>query len=183
MEEEVRRESDMQKSEDTNELASKLEELERERHVLMQKIKQMEEEHRSLEEFLLKMKEEFAFAKKALEREQERKERLLAERIVRDLFPVIDTIDHALEQDDNPGLAILKSQLLDVLGRYGLLEVGAVGENFDPGVHEFVGYSAGPSGTVVSVIRRGYKLGDILLRPAMVIVGSDDQTNTDETGQ
>lgn len=178
--EEVRREAEGQRADEFNELSSKLEELEQERQILIDKIKQMEEEHRSLEEFLLKMKEEFTFAKKALEREQERKEKLLAERIVRDLFPIIDTLDHALEHDGNPGLVMLRTQLLEVLGRYGLTEVGGINEEFDPSIHEFVGYVPGPSGKVISVVRKGYKLGEVLLRPAMVMVGMGQETDTGE---
>jgi len=70
-----------------NELSKKLEQLETERLTLQEKIAVLEQQHRELEEFLLKMKHEFALAKEALKRDQEKKERLLAESMARDLFP------------------------------------------------------------------------------------------------
>lgn len=155
-----------------NELSKKLEQLEIERLTLQEKIAVLEQQHRELEEFLLKMKHEFALAKEALKRDQEKKERLLAESMARDLFPILDTLDHALEHDDeNNGLRLIRSQLVSVLEKYGVVEVGKEGEVFDPNWHEFLGYAEGPENKIIKVVRKGYKIGDTLLRPALVIIG------------
>lgn len=155
-----------------NELSKKLEQLETERLTLQEKIAVLEQQHRELEEFLLKMKHEFALAKEALKRDQEKKERLLAESMARDLFPILDTLDHALEHDDeNNGLRLIRSQLVSVLEKYGVVEVGKEGEVFDPNWHEFLGYAEGPENKIIKVVRKGYKIGDTLLRPALVIIG------------
>ncbi|HHY43548.1 MAG TPA: nucleotide exchange factor GrpE [Coprothermobacter sp.] len=155
-----------------NELSKKLEQLETERLTLQEKIAVLEKQHRELEEFLLKMKHEFALAKEALKRDQEKKEKLLAESMARDLFPILDTLDHALEHDgDNSGLRMIKSQLVSVLEKYGVVEVGKEGEDFDPNWHEFLGYAEGPEDKVIKVVRKGYRIGDTLLRPALVIIG------------
>lgn len=155
-----------------NELSKKLEQLETERLTLQEKIAVLEKQHRELEEFLLKMKHEFALAKEALKRDQEKKEKLLAESMARDLFPILDTLDHALEHDgDNSGLRMIRSQLVSVLEKYGVVEVGKEGEDFDPNWHEFLGYAEGPEDKVIKVVRKGYKIGDTLLRPALVIIG------------
>jgi len=155
-----------------NELSKKLEQLETERLTLQEKIAVLEKQHRELEEFLLKMKHEFALAKEALKRDQEKKEKLLAESMARDLFPILDTLDHALEHDgDNSGLRMIKSQLVSVLEKYGVVEVGKEGEDFDPNWHEFLGYAEGPDDKVIKVVRKGYRIGDTLLRPALVIIG------------
>lgn len=155
-----------------NELSKKLEQLETERLTLQEKIAVLEQQHRELEEFLLKMKHEFALAKEALKRDQEKKERLLAESMARDLFPILDTLDHALEHDgENNGLRLIRSQLVSVLEKYGVVEVGKEGEVFDPNWHEFLGYAEGPENKIIKVVRKGYKIGDTLLRPALVIIG------------
>lgn len=155
-----------------NELSKKLEQLETERLTLQEKIAVLEQQHRELEEFLLKMKHEFALAKEALKRDQEKKERLLAESMARDLFPILDTLDHALEHDDeNNGLRLIRSQLVSVLEKYGVVEAGKEGEVFDPNWHEFLGYAEGPENKIIKVVRKGYKIGDTLLRPALVIIG------------
>ncbi len=155
-----------------NELSKKLEQLETERLTLQEKIAVLEQQHRELEEFLLKMKHEFALAKEALKRDQEKKERLLAESMARDLFPILDTLDHALEHDgENNGLRLIRSQLVSVLEKYGVVEVGKEGEVFDPNWHEFLGYAEGPENKIIKVVRKGYKIGDTLLRPALVVIG------------
>jgi molecular chaperone GrpE len=154
-----------------NDLEKKLEQLETERAALQEKIKELECEHRELEEFLIKMKKEFTLASEALKRDQEKKEKLLAESVARDLFPIIDTLDHALEHEDNSGLRMIRSQIMSVLEKYGVSEVGKEGETFDPNWHEFLGYSDGEENVVVRVVRKGYRIGDVLLRPALVIIG------------
>ncbi len=157
-----------------NELSKKLEQLETERLTLQEKIAVLEQQHRELDEFLLKMKHEFALAKEALKRDQEKKERLLAESMARDLFPILDTLDHALEHDgENNGLRLIRSQLVSVLEKYGVVEVGKEGEVFDPNWHEFLGYAEGPENKIIKVVRKGYKIGDTLLRPALVVIGKE----------
>ncbi len=169
---EAKEASKNQSNMNNNELSKKLEQLETERLTLQEKIAVLEQQHRELEEFLLKMKHEFALAKEALKRDQEKKERLLAESMARDLFPILDTLDHALEHDgENNGLRLIRSQLVSVLEKYGVVEVGKEGEVFDPNWHEFLGYAEGPENKIIKVVRKGYKIGDTLLRPALVIIG------------
>jgi len=171
---EAKEASKNQRNMNNNELSKKLEQLETERLTLQEKIAVLEQQHRELEEFLLKMKHEFALAKEALKRDQEKKERLLAESMARDLFPILDTLDHALEHDgENNGLRLIRSQLVSVLEKYGVVEVGKEGEVFDPNWHEFLGYAEGPENKIIKVVRKGYKIGDTLLRPALVVIGKE----------
>lgn len=171
---EAKEASKNQSNMNNNELSKKLEQLETERLTLQEKIAVLEQQHRELEEFLLKMKHEFALAKEALKRDQEKKERLLAESMARDLFPILDTLDHALEHDgENNGLRLIRSQLVSVLEKYGVVEVGKEGEVFDPNWHEFLGYAEGPENKIIKVVRKGYKIGDTLLRPALVVIGKE----------
>jgi molecular chaperone GrpE len=71
------------------------------------------------------------------------------------------------------GLEINQRELMDVLRKRGVTPIEAVGTKFDPQVHQAVAYEEDPEradGEVTEEFRRGYRLGDRLLRPAMVKV-------------
>jgi molecular chaperone GrpE len=71
------------------------------------------------------------------------------------------------------GVELIHTKLHDVLRKQGLRAIEAVGADFDPNVHQAVTYEASPGhreGEVIGELRRGYMLGDRLLRPAMVKV-------------
>jgi len=51
--------------------------------------------------------------------------------------------------------------------------VGKEGEVFDPNWHEFLGKQKGPENKIIKVVRKGYKIGDTLLRPALVVIGKE----------
>jgi molecular chaperone GrpE len=71
------------------------------------------------------------------------------------------------------GTTMIEKKLQAVLDRSGVVKVEARGQPFDPALHEAVASDPGSDGsTVVEVYRPGYRLGDGLLRPAMVKVGS-----------
>ncbi|MGA7096938.1 MAG: nucleotide exchange factor GrpE [Acidimicrobiia bacterium] len=102
-----------------------------------------------------------------------------AERVVRELMPVLDSFDAALnatpatdaERSLLSGMINTREQLLTALEREGLQVVPSIGEPFDPEIHEPVGAPAGKTDLVVSdELRRGYKLRDRVLRPAMVML-------------
>ncbi len=102
-----------------------------------------------------------------------------AERVVVELLPVLDTFDAALAtaaETDNErqllsGMINTREQLLSALHREGLEVVPTVGEAFDPEIHEPVGAPGGANELVVSSeLRRGYRLRERVLRPAMVML-------------
>jgi molecular chaperone GrpE len=103
------------------------------------------------------------------------------------LLPVVDTLERALaagstDRDFYEGVAATHRLLLGALRAGGAEPVESVGRPFDPGVHEAVATTyadeAAP-GTVAREVRRGWRLGDDLLRPAQVVVAmardSDDR--------
>lgn len=120
--------------------------------------------------------------RKRVARDLELERREAHRRILGDWLEVADSVDRALAafetRRDDPlaaGLAALGGQIEDVLRRQGVARVGAVGEPFDPELHEAVGTTpdpALPQGTVATVVRPGYALDGELLRPAQVIVAS-----------
>ena len=100
------------------------------------------------------------------------------ERVNRDWLDAVDSVERALQGIDpvNPmaeGLRAVLEQMEAVLERQGISRVGAVGDPFDPELHEAVGVvetDQAPDRTVVDLARSGWRMGDRVLRPAEVIV-------------
>ena len=129
---------------------------------------------------LLRTTAEFDNYRKRVDRERrEHAERSAAE-LVEDVLAVLDDFERALTVAAPPeanayrhGVELIHRQLLDLLKRRGVTAVDAVGLDFDPHVHQAVTYDESPGhrdGEVVGELRRGYRLGDRLLRPALVRV-------------
>ena len=106
--------------------------------------------------------------------------------VMKDLLPVLDNfdraLDHAEEGDDfHKGVLLIYKQLFDLLQKHGLRPVEEAGVHFDPNIHEAVMReedSTVPNHTVTAILQRGYFLHDRLLRPAMVkvAVGGPERT-------
>jgi molecular chaperone GrpE len=98
--------------------------------------------------------------------------------VLRDFLAIQDNLDLALTAGGSPddvrrGVEMISRQLRDLLRRYGVEEVAAQGERFDPAIHEAVSRGEDPhvlEPTVSEVMRRGYRVHERLLRPAMVKV-------------
>lgn len=136
-----------------------------------------------MREMYLRKLAEFDNFRKRTEREREELKQTAAEALIRELLPVVDNFERALQHagDENPesfreGVEMIARQLLDMLEREGLEAIDPEGEQFEPELHEAVhrvegsGYEAG---TVVSVLVKGYTLAGRLIRPAMVGVAVD----------
>jgi len=103
------------------------------------------------------------------------------ESIIKSLLPVLDNFDHTLANAENipdvgemlKGIKIIYDQFTAVLKTYGIEQISAVGEKFDPVYHQALTQKSEPDKeemTVLEEFRKGYKLGDKILRPAVVIV-------------
>jgi molecular chaperone GrpE len=106
--------------------------------------------------------------------------RRAAERLVKELVPVLDDLERALEAASQheeakleEGVALVHRSLADLLAREGLVEIETDGA-FDPHTQEALlsQPSEAEEGTVIQVLQKGYKLGDRVLRPARVIVSA-----------
>ena len=100
------------------------------------------------------------------------------ERLVKELLPVVDDLERALEAAEEheeakleEGVRLVHRELRDALSKEGLVEIETDGE-FDPHVHEalLTQPSEEDDGVVLQVIQKGYRLGDRVLRPARVVV-------------
>jgi molecular chaperone GrpE len=141
-----------------------------------------EEEAGRLREALLRKAADFENLKKRGEREKADYVRFALTETMRDLLGVLDNLERALAHapssggdDFHAGVEMIARQLADVLRKYGVSEVAALGEPFDPQYHEAVMREENgtvPHGTVLEVFQKGYVLNDRLLRPAMVKVSA-----------
>jgi len=105
-------------------------------------------------------------------------------------LPVLDDLERAIdatpgEQAAEPwaeGVRLVMQKFRGVLEQNGVTEIHALGKPFDPSKHEAAGSAPGPEGAVVHLVRRGYALGDRVVRPAMVIVGAGAPAGAEATG-
>jgi molecular chaperone GrpE len=133
--------------------------------------------------------------KKRAEREKSSLVQYGNEELIKAILPVIDNLERALDHPpgENPdglleGIKITHNQLLQVLEKFGVTRITAVGEPFDPSKHEAmmqVESADHETNTVVSELQRGYFLNDRLLRPAMVSVARAprEEEGKDHRGQ
>jgi molecular chaperone GrpE len=127
---------------------------------------------------LQRLKAEFDNYRKREARLQSERARHAAERLVKELLPVVDDLERALEAAEQheeakleEGVRLVHRELRDALAREGLVEIDTGGA-FDPHVHEALlsQPSEAVEGTVIEVVQKGYRLGDRVLRPARVVV-------------
>lgn len=87
------------------------------------------------------------------------------------VLPIFDDLEKAVAAHGGAGLALILRKFDDILRSEGLEEIKTVGEKFDPRFHECLEVERGEEGKIVAVLRKGYKIGEKVLRPAQVRVG------------
>jgi molecular chaperone GrpE len=128
---------------------------------------------------------EFDNYRKRVERERGELNEFAAADVLTEILPVMDNLERALSAAADTsrvdayrqGVELIYQQLLEVLRKRGVTPIDAVGQDFDPHVHHAVSQersSGHRDGEVIEELRRGYRLGDRLLRPALVKVASGD---------
>lgn len=146
---------------------------------LADEIVELRKERDSLHDRLLRQAAEFDNYRKRIDRDRKETAQYAAVEFLQDLLPIIDDFERALQTDApgaesyRQGLEIIHRALMDMLRKRGVTPIEAVGTKFDPQVHQAVSYEEDPKrrdGQVTEEFRRGYRLGDRLLRPAMVKV-------------
>lgn len=156
-----------------------------------QAIEKLQAELDHVRDVYLRKLAEFDNFRKRIEREREEVRQAALEDFIRELLPVVDNFERALQHADDDGGAfhqgveMIAKQLRDTLQRKGVNEINPVGETFNPEVHEAVQRVEGfehPPGTVVFVMLKGYIIGDRLIRPAMVGVAVEPTGDDVEAG-
>ena len=130
------------------------------------------------EERYLRMYAEFENYKKRTEKEKQNTALYAKADVVEMLLPVIDSMENAIAietADENlkQGISLMFEQIRMFLEKNGVEEIGKVGEEFNPELHEAISIQEvenANSGEIISVFRKGYKIKDRIIRHAMVIV-------------
>ncbi len=148
---------------------------------------QLKAERDQLVDRIARLQAEFENARKRAERERLEFRDYATGSVVEQFLPVLDNFELALKSDGSAdqlrsGVALIVKQMEDVLKQMQVLAVPAVGEAFDPRVHEALGAVERddlPDQHVAEEIRRGYKLRDRLLRPALVRVAHNPKQTSE----
>lgn len=144
----------------------------------------VEEIQRQRDEYydlLLRKSAEFDNFRKRVDRDRQMVSESAAADLLADLLPLVDDLERALAADPGTedaeayrrGVELIHKQLLELLRKRGVRPIEALGADFDPYYHQAVAHEAlegRRDGEVIEEFRRGYMLGDRLLRPSMVKV-------------
>ena len=136
----------------------------------------------ALQDRLLRMAAEFDNYRKRIDRERREQSEAAAESVLLELLPIVDDLERALQAPATgdadayrAGVELILRGMQDVLRRRGVTPIDTTDADFDPRVHQAV--SQEPSemhrpGQIIAEFRRGYMLGERLLRAAMVKVAA-----------
>jgi molecular chaperone GrpE len=167
---------------DNKELLSEIKELQEEIDLLRKELshyKKIEEEYLDR---LKRVHAEYDNYRKRILKEQVDTILRANKELIEKLLPVIDSFDHALEMSEDlksvggefyKGIKMIFEKLMDVMQKEGVSVINPVGEEFNPHTCEAViteSVKDVEEGTVLEVLRKGYKLNDFLVRPAVVKV-------------
>lgn len=126
---------------------------------------------------LLRLTAEYANFRKRSEKEKQDSFTFAKSETIKELLPVIDNLERAIasENEDFDGLKkgveMTYDSLVNILGKMGVEIFGAPKDSFDPNLHNAVMHIEDESfgdGEIVDVFQKGYKIGDKIIRPAMV---------------
>jgi len=157
-------------AEDAAGLRAELEKLQAERNLLLDR--------------MARLQAEFDNARKRAAREQQEYKDFALADALRNLLPILDSFDRALQtkvqkpEDFRAGVELIRKQFQDALEKLGLRPIPAKGEPFDPRLHEaieMVDSNEVKDHHVLDELQRGYKLKDRLLRPSMVRVARNSK--------
>ena len=140
----------------------------------------LKKELEELNDRFLRTAAEFDNFKKRTEREKLTVAEYAKAQVMKTLLPILDNADRAAEYEHgteqfNKGIEMIVKQLGDLSSKLGLVELGVVGEEFNPEIHEAIMHIEDETlgeNVVSQVLQKGYKFGDTVVRPAMVQVAN-----------
>jgi molecular chaperone GrpE len=127
---------------------------------------------------------DFQNFKRRTEQEREEYGRFASTAFIVNILPAVDDLDRALANVDESlassswveGIRAIQRKLKGALEASGVSEIAAAGERFDPNIHEAISQAPGAHDAVVAEVQKGYRLGNRVIRPAMVVVGNGDES-------
>ncbi len=148
---------------------------------LSEREQQLQQERDRYYDLLLRKTAEFDNYRKRTDRERRERSDSATADLLLDLLSVVDDLDRALKTEGTgaeagpyrAGVELIHRQMLELLKRKGVRPFDALGTDFDPHLHQAVTSEPSPDhreGEVIEELRKGYFLGERLLRPAMVKV-------------
>jgi molecular chaperone GrpE len=151
-----------------------------EAEVLAARVEELEQGMAEAKDQALRAAAEAQNVRRRAEQEAEKTRKFALEKFVKELLPVVDSLEKALEAMDDgasethrEGVAMTLKLQRDVLGKFGVEEIDPKGEPFDPQFHEAMAMVPNPElepNSVMEVVQKGYQLNGRLVRPAMVVV-------------
>jgi molecular chaperone GrpE len=146
---------------------------------IQEELQNLQQEISHFRELYLRKLADFDNYRKRQEREMVEFRRYSNAELMRDCLPVLDNLERALTAPGGDGkglregVELVLRQFREILGRHGLSEVDPIDQPFDPALHEAIQryeVAGVQDPTVVQVLQKGYRLGERLVRPALVIV-------------
>ena len=154
-----------------------------------ERIEKLEQEKKETYDRLLRTAADFDNFRKRSRRDQEEATIKGKEAVLKEMLPVVDNLERALQAAQTTagggaaaslvdGVKLVLRQFASALERFEVKPVEAVGKPFDPAYHEAISQVPSadhPNGTVVAEMQRGYTIGNRLLRPALVAVAKSPE--------
>ncbi len=145
----------------------------------------LQRERDEFKDLLLRKTAEFDNFRRRTERERQSLSDAAAADLLTELLPLVDDLERALQAEAGTegaeayrrGVELIHRQLTELLRKRGVRPVEALGADFDPNFHQAVAHEPAAGrreGEVIEDYRRGYMLGDRLLRPSMVKVAKGE---------
>lgn len=143
-------------------------------------VEKLKAELNEVNDRLLRTAAEFDNYKKRTEREKLSVAEYAKANVMKTLLPILDNADRAAgfeagTEQYNKGIEMIVKELASLADKLGLKEIGVVGEEFNPEIHEAIMHIEDENfgeNTVAAVLQKGYKFGDTVVRPAMVQVAN-----------
>ncbi|WP_141618875.1 nucleotide exchange factor GrpE [Myxococcus sp. AB036A] len=147
----------------------------------MERLREAHERAKEAQERTVRHAADLENYRKRAQKEKEEVQRFGSEKLLKDLLPVMDNLDRAIDaaakspdlDSFEKGVAMTRKSFEDALGRHGVKGFSAKGQVFDPRVHEAIQQvetADVPAGHVAYEVVRGFYLNERLVRPAMVVV-------------
>lgn len=125
---------------------------------------------------------DFINYKRRTEQERSEMSKYANTQLILSLLPILDDFERAFDSiapriekvDWAKGIKLIERKLKTILETQGVSPIKAIGESFDPNLHEAVMHDKGEDGKVVQELRKGYRLYDKVIRPSHVVVGNGE---------